>query len=109
VPKQGSPYPLVSLKYFLFSVEYMLPLSSTMRTNTIEIPEKFTQQLANLPESATFIHKVKVALSSGQVLSNRVVFNKTILHLEEGEDFMPDEITHMELELPSHLLNELSL
>jgi hypothetical protein len=72
-----------------------------MRTNTIEIPEKFTQQLAKLPESGTFIHKVKVALASGKVLTNRVVFNKTILHLEEGEDIMPDEITHMELELPS--------
>jgi hypothetical protein len=74
-----------------------------MRTNTIEIPEKFTQLLAELPESGTFIHKVRVALASGQVLNNRVVFNKTILHLEEGEDFMPDEIDHIELEVPSHL------
>ena len=73
-----------------------------MRTNTIEIPEKFSQQLAELPESATFIHKVKVGLSSGTVLSNRVVFNKTVLHLEEGEDFAPEEIVHIELEGPVH-------
>jgi hypothetical protein len=78
-----------------------------MRTNTIEIPEKFTEQLAQLPESATFIHKVKVGLSSGEILSNRVVFNKTVLHLEEGEDFMPEEITHIELELSTHSTNEI--
>jgi hypothetical protein len=77
-----------------------------MRTNAIEIPEKFSQQLSQLPESGTFIHKVRVGLSSGLVLNNRVVFNKTILHLEEGEDFMPEEITHMELEMPSQLISE---
>ena len=80
-----------------------------MKTNTIEIPEKFSEQLSQLPESGTFIHKVKVGLSSGLVLTNRVVFNKTILHLEEGEDFMPDEITHMELEFPVHSMNEARL
>jgi hypothetical protein len=78
-----------------------------MKTNTIEIPEKFTEQLAQLPESATFIHKVRVGLSSGEVLNNRVVFNKTVLHLEEGEDFMPEEITHIELEMPVHAVNEI--
>jgi hypothetical protein len=80
-----------------------------MRTNTIEIPEKFAEQLAKLPESATFIHKVRVGLSSGMVLSNRVVFNKTILHLEEGEDVTPEEITHIELEMPTHMANEITL
>ena len=73
-----------------------------MKTNTIEIPEKFAAELARLPESGRFIHKVKVGLASGEVLTNRVVFNTTVLHLEEGEDFAPEEITHIELDAPVH-------
>lgn len=73
-----------------------------MRTEIIELPEKFALQLAQLPESGRFLHKVKVTLLSGEVLSNRIVFNSSVLHLEEGENISPDEITHVELETPSY-------
>ncbi len=71
-----------------------------MRTNTIELPQKFAEQLALLPESGRFLHKVRVTLDSGQVLSNRVVFNSLVLHLEEGEEISPEQIAHIELEAP---------
>ena len=73
-----------------------------MRTNTIELPQKFAEQLAALPESGRFLHKVKVTLDSGEVLSNRVVFNSLVLHLEEGEDITPEQITQIELESPAY-------
>ena len=78
-----------------------------MRTNTIELPERFSQQLALLPESGRFLHKVKVTLASGEVLLNRIVFNSTVLHLEEDENITSEEIAHIELILPVHSSNEI--
>jgi hypothetical protein len=77
-----------------------------MRTNTIEIPEKFSQRLSQLPESGRFLHKVKVTLSNGEVLLNRVVFNSSILHLEEHENISPDEISEIELVAPNHVSSD---
>ncbi len=73
-----------------------------MRTNTIEIPEKFSERLSRLPETGRFLHKVKVTLSNGEVLLNRVVFNSSILHLEEHENISPEEISEIELAFPNH-------
>ena len=78
-----------------------------MKTNTIELPERFTEQLSRLPESGRFLHKVKVTLQSGEVLLNRVVFNSSILHLEEDENINPDEIAHIELAPSPHATNEI--
>jgi sulfatase maturation enzyme AslB (radical SAM superfamily) len=71
-----------------------------MRTEIIELPEKFVEQLAQLPQSGRFLHKVKVTLQSGEVLTNRIVFNSSVLHLEEGEMISPEEITNIELDTP---------
>ncbi len=78
-----------------------------MRTNTVELPERFSEQLSKLPESGRFLHKVKVTLQSGEVLLNRVVFNSSILHLEEHEDISPDEISYIELAPSPHPTNEI--
>lgn len=79
-----------------------------MRNETIELPERFVEQLSKLPESGRFLHKVKVTLLSGEVLLNRVVFNSSILHLEEGETITPEEISYIEVTSSSHTPNDFS-
>ena len=63
-----------------------------------KIPEKFIDQLINLPESGMGYQLVKVFLSDGKILRKHKVLNSSILLLESNEDISSSQIEKIELE-----------
>ena len=53
-------------------------------THTIQLSEKFVQQLMNTPESGMGFHRVEIFLNNGIVLRNKIVLNCSILILESS-------------------------
>lgn len=66
---------------------------------TIQLPVKFTKQLAKLPETGMGYQLVKVVLKNGSVLDNHKVLNSSLLILEKDEKFENEEIASIEPKL----------
>ena len=49
----------------------------------ILLPDKFSKQLINSPETGMGYHKVDIYLKNGEVLKDRIVLNCSILTLEK--------------------------
>ncbi len=69
-----------------------------MKTSRIELPEKFVEQLIQLPESGMGYQKVSITLKSGEQLHNYLVFNCSLLQLQEGDTFTIEDIATIALE-----------
>lgn len=67
-------------------------------TSKIKIPEKFTNQLVQLPENGMGYQLVKVFLSNGKVLRKHKVLNSSLLILELDEKISSFQIKKIELE-----------
>ena len=67
-------------------------------TSKIKIPEKFTNQLVQLPENGMGYQLVKVFLSNGRVLRKHKVLNSSLLILELDEKISSFQIKKIELE-----------
>ena len=67
-------------------------------TYQLKIPEKFVQQLVNLPETGMGFQLVKVFLSNGKILRKHKVLNSSLLLLEPNEKISSFQIEKIELE-----------
>jgi hypothetical protein len=66
--------------------------------NTIQLPNKWTNFLANLPESGMGYQLVSVFLKNGKVLKKHKVLNASTLLLESQEKISENEIARIELD-----------
>ncbi len=69
-----------------------------MQNRTLNLPDSFTNILANLPETGMGYQIVKVILKSGKVLHHHKVVNSEILMLEKNENISIKDIDKIELE-----------
>ncbi len=65
---------------------------------TVQIPNKWTSVLANLPETGMGYQLVKVILKNGKVLNNHKVLNSSLLLLEKDENLTKEDIAVVEIE-----------
>lgn len=66
--------------------------------NTVQLPNKWINFLANLPESGMGYQLVRVFLKDGKVLKKHKVLNASTLILESEEKISEKEIEKIELE-----------
>lgn len=66
--------------------------------NTIQLPNKWTNFLSNLPESGMGYQIVSVFLKDGKILKKHKVLNASILLLDPQEKISQNEIIRIELE-----------
>lgn len=69
-----------------------------MQTQTLKLPQSFTNSLLNLPETGMGYQVVKVVLKSGRVLNQQKVINAELLMIEGDEDINEKDIEAIELE-----------
>ena len=69
-----------------------------MQTQKIILPDRFVNNLVNLPENGMGYQIVKVILKSGKVLRQHKVINSSLLMLEENENITEKDIEKIELE-----------
>lgn len=65
---------------------------------TIQLPNRWTSLLANLPETGMGYQLVKVILKNGNVLNNYKVLNSSLLLLEKDENLTKEDIAVVEIE-----------
>ncbi len=65
---------------------------------TIQLPNRWTSLLANLPETGMGYQLVKVILKNGKVLNNYKVLNSSLLLLEKDENLTKEDIAVVEIE-----------
>ncbi|HWC52820.1 MAG TPA: hypothetical protein VG676_04470 [Chitinophagaceae bacterium] len=66
--------------------------------NTIQLPNKWSNILTDLPETGMGYQLVKVFLKNGKVLRKHKVINSSILVLDPQEKISEKEIEKIELE-----------
>ncbi len=64
----------------------------------IPLPNKFTEQLVNTPESGMGFHIVDIYLRNGDVLKKKVVLNCSLLAIESSINIDVNEIDKIEIE-----------
>ena len=69
-----------------------------MISQTINLPEKFSNYLLQLPENGMGYQFVKVVLKSGKILRNLKVFNSSVLVVDATPPVSIDDIEKVELE-----------
>jgi hypothetical protein len=58
----------------------------------ISLPEEHSDKLANLPEQGMGYQIVDIRLKSGIWLKNKIVFNSSILEVDEEDRICPEDI-----------------
>jgi len=67
--------------------------------NTIKLPKKFSNVLAELPEQGLGYQIVDVQLKSGKWLNERPVYNSEILVVEDADSLQSRDISNIRLHL----------
>jgi hypothetical protein len=67
----------------------------------LQLERRWTEKLAQLPESGMGYQRVRVRLKAGRAIENALVFNASVLEVpDSAAAFRPDEIVEIELTGP---------
>jgi len=71
----------------------------------LKIEQKFVDYLVRLPEQGMGYQIVDVDLKNGRKLTDRIVLDSSLLILQDGETFSPEEIKTIDLSRTRHRLS----